>query len=162
MIRSATVFDAPAICAIYNHYIAHTVVTFEEEVLPESEMARRIEATLVSMPWLVWEEAGEVIGYAYAGRWKTRSAYRFAAESTVYLRHDATGRGIGPKLYARLIDDLREAGFHAVIGGVALPNEASQRLHEKAGFRKAAHFEQVGWKFGQWIDVGYWELVLSR
>ncbi len=160
MIRPATETDAPAICAIYNHYVLNTIITFEEEAVPEAEMAGRIREITASLPWSVLEESGEVIGYAYAGKWKSRCSYRYTVESTVYLRHDVTGRGLGSQLYAGLISDLRKIGMHSVIGGVALPNAASQRLHEKAGFRKVAHFDQVGWKFGQWIDVGYWELIL--
>lgn len=160
MIRSVSLSDAAAIGAIYNHYIANTCVSFEEVPVSEAVMAGRIKDVSSSYPWLVWEEQGEVIGYAYANKWQTRTAYRFSVESTVYLRHDCTGRGIGRKLYERLIADLREAGLHSVVGGIALPNPASQALHEKMGFKKVAHYEQVGWKFEQWIDVGYWQLLL--
>lgn len=162
MIRSASLSDAAAICAIYNHYIENTRVTFEEDALPEAEIAARIEATLPAFPWLVWEEQGAVIGYAYANRWKSRSASRFTVESTVYLKHDFVGRGIGKKLYAQLIEDLRKIGLHSVLGCIALPNRASERLHEKLGFRKVGHFEQAGWKFKQWIDVGYWQLNFAH
>lgn len=161
MLRPATTADAAAIAVIYNHYITDTIVTFEEEPLPPEEMARRIAATTgEGFPWFVWEEGGRVLGYAYASRWKTRRSYRHSAEATVYLDHTATGRGIGRKLYTAIIDALRARKMHLVIGGVALPNPASEALHNRLGFRKSAHFHEVGWKFGQWIDVGYWELVL--
>lgn len=159
MIRQASISDAPALCAIYNHYVLGTCITFEEEAVSRTEMSGRIADTISSLPWLVYEEQGEVLGYAYASRWKSRCAYRYAVESTVYVRHDAVGRGIGRKLYGQLLPGLRAAGMHSVIGGIALPNVASQHLHEKTGFKKVAHFEQVGWKFKKWIDVGYWELV---
>jgi phosphinothricin acetyltransferase len=162
MLRAATSADAVAIAGIYNHYILNTVVTFEEEVLPVDEMARRITETLADgNPWFVWEEGGRVLGYAYAGKWKSRCSYRFSVEATVYLDPTATGRGLGTKLYRALIDHYRSTRIHAIIGGVALPNDASTGLHEKLGFQKIAHFKEVGWKFDRWIDVGYWELILT-
>lgn len=161
MLRAATPADAAAIAGIYNHYILNTVVTFEEEALPVEEMARRITETLADgNPWFVWEESGRVLGYAYAGKWKSRCSYRFSVEATVYLDPTATQRGLGTKLYSALIDQYRKTRIHAIIGGVALPNDASTALHEKLGFKKIAHFKEVGWKFDQWIDVGYWELIL--
>ena len=159
MIRSATVADAPEISAIYNHYVLNSCITFEEEAVSAADMAARIRDVTESLPWLVLEDNDHVVGYAYASKWKSRCAYRYAVESTIYLRQDALGRGLGRELYQRLISDLRHAGMHSVIGGVALPNAASQRLHEALGFKKVAHFEQVGWKFDQWIDVGYWEYI---
>lgn len=162
MLRAATPADAAAIAGIYNHYILNTVVTFEEEALPVEEMARRITETLAEgNPWFVWEEGGRVLGYAYAGKWKSRCSYRFSVEATVYLDPAATGRGLGTKLYRALIDRYRNTPIHAIIGGVALPNDASTALHEKLGFQKIAHFKEVGWKFDRWIDVGYWELILG-
>jgi L-amino acid N-acyltransferase YncA len=103
---------------------------------------------------------GKVVGYAYASKWKSRSAYRYAVESTVYLDPRFTGQGIGRHLYGSLIAELRQRSLHAVIGGIALPNPASIALHERMGFVKVAHFKEIGWKFNQWIDVGYWELIL--
>lgn len=161
MIRAASETDAAVVCSIYNHYVLNTWVTFEEEAVSEREMRVRIKDASASLPWLVLEERDEVVGYAYATRWKSRSAYRYSVEGTVYLRQDVVGRGFGRQLYDRLIAEVRAAGMHLVIGGIALPNQASQRLHEKMGFKKVAHFEQVGWKLNRWIDVGYWELILS-
>lgn len=161
MLRPATTADATAIAAIYNHYIAESIVTFEEEPVSPEEMARRITLTTGDgFPWLVWVKDGRMLGYAYAGRWKTRRSYRYSAEATIYLERTATGQGIGPRLYTALIDALKAMGLHVVIGGVALPNPASVALHEKLGFQKVAHFKETGWKFGKWIDVGYWELSL--
>jgi phosphinothricin acetyltransferase len=160
MIRSATTADAEAICTIYNHYVLETTITFEEAAVTPSDMQSRIRETLPSLPWLVWEDGAEILGFAYASKWKGRCAYRHSAEVTVYLEPRCTGRGIGSKLYEELLAALRERNFHAVIGGIALPNPASISLHERLGFRKVAHFEQVGWKFGRWIDVGYWQLLL--
>ena len=161
MIRTATVQDAPTIAAIYNHYVLNTIVTFEEQAVPADEMASRIAATMeAKLPWLVLEEAGKVQGYSYASKWKSRSAYRFSVETTVYLDVDATGRGLGKSLYSALIEALRPTPMHALIGGIALPNPSSVALHEKLGFVKIGQFREVGWKLAQWIDVGYWELIL--
>jgi phosphinothricin acetyltransferase len=161
MLRPATLADAAAIAEIYNHYVLHTIITFEEEAVTAAEMAQRItEVTGAGLPWFVWEEAGRVLGYAYAGKWKSRCAYRYAVESSIYLSKDATGRGLGTKLYVALIDALRAKGIHSIIGGIALPNPASVGISEKLGFQKIGHFKEVGWKFEQWIDVGYWELIL--
>jgi len=160
MIRACRPADAAQICAIYNPYVLDTVITFEEEVVAEPEMARRISAATAVLPWLVWEHEGAVAGYAYATPWKVRSAYRFAAESTVYVSPSFVRRGIGTRLYEALIAELRARGMHCVIGGIALPNPASVALHERLGFAKVAQFLEVGLKLGRRVDVGYWELML--
>jgi L-amino acid N-acyltransferase YncA len=161
VIRTATTGDAEAIARIYNHYVASTIITFEEQAVSAEEMATRIaEIAAASLPWLVAEQDGRIVGYAYASKWKGRCAYRFSAESTVYLHPDFVGMGYGTRLYERLFAALRELGMHAVIGGVALPNAASIALHEKVGMKKVAHFSEVGFKFDRWIDVGYWQAML--
>jgi L-amino acid N-acyltransferase YncA len=157
-IRTVASSDAAAIASIYNHYVTETIVTFEEEPVSPEGMAGRIgEVRSASFPWLVAEEGGYVVGYAYGAPWRPRSGYRFSAEITVYLAREHVGRGIGSRLYGQLLPMLQDQGIHAVIGGIALPNEASVALHEKFGMRKVAHFEQVGFKFDRWIDVGYWQ-----
>ncbi len=159
-IRSATADDAQAVCDIYNHYALNTVITFDEQPLASAELRRQILESSESLPWLVFEDHGDILGYAYAGKWKSRCAYRFSVETTVYLAPQCTGRGIGSALYEALISDLRAASRHSAIAGIALPNPASIALHEELGFAKVAHFKEVGWKFDRWIDVGYWELLL--
>jgi L-amino acid N-acyltransferase YncA len=161
MIRTAMAGDAEAIARIYNHYVASTIITFEEQAVSAGEMAARMaEIAAAHLPWLVAEQDGRIVGYAYASKWKGRCAYRFSAECTVYLDPDRLGMGYGTKLYERLFAALRECGMHAVIGGVALPNPASVALHEKLGMKKVAHFGEVGFKFDRWIDVGYWQATL--
>jgi L-amino acid N-acyltransferase YncA len=161
MIRPALPADAEAIARIYNYYILKTVTTFEELVVTSQAMAKRIDDVYAAtLPWLVAESSGRIVGYAYASMWKERSAYRYSVESTVYLDPEALGVGFGSQLYENLLTNLRQQKLHTVIGGIALPNEASIRLHEKFGFRKVAHFKEVGYKFGQWVDVDYWQLVL--
>ena len=160
-IRIATAADADRIAEIYNHYVANTVVTFEEEPVTGGEMRRRLDEVFASaLPWLVAESGGRMVGYAYATKWKARSAYRFSVETTVYLAVGLGRRGLGSRLYEELFRLLKEKGVHAAIGGIALPNDASVALHEKFGMRKVAHFEEVGFKFGKWVDVGYWERIL--
>lgn len=161
MIRPASVADADAIASIYNHYVRETVVTFEEEPVSAADMAGRIaEVAATSLPWLVAEQAGSVVGYARATKWRPRSAYRYSVETTIYLAPAHLGNGIGTQLYRELLEQLKHRGLHLAIGGVALPNAASVALHEKLGFRKVAHFGEVGFKFGRWIDVAYWQLPL--
>jgi phosphinothricin acetyltransferase len=159
--RSAVPADAEAICAIYNHYVANTIITFEEEPVSTAEMAERIRETIDGgLPWLVEETAGRIVGYAYASKWKSRCAYRFAVETTIYVAADAQGQGIGTRLYEALLQRLREAKMHVAIGGVALPNDTSVRLHEKFGFKKVAEFAEVGFKFNKRINVAYWQTKL--
>ena len=162
MIRDVKKSDSAAIAAIYNHYIKNTIITFEEEEITPDEISGRIENVLSeSLPWLVAEDKGNVIGYAYATKWRIRSAYRFSVESTVYLAAASTGKGIGSMLYNALLSKLKNKGIHAVMGGIALPNPSSIALHEKFGFKKVAHFIEVGIKFEKWIDVGYWQLKFN-
>jgi L-amino acid N-acyltransferase YncA len=161
VIRPATAQDAEGIAGIYNHYIANTVITFEEQIVTPEQMAARIETVgSSSLPWMVAKRGGQLLGYAYAAPWKARSAYRFSVETTVYLDPEALGQGVGSRLYETLFADLGKRGVRAAIGGIALPNPASVALHEKLGMKKVAHFERVGFKFDQWIDVGYWQINL--
>lgn len=153
--------DVEQVCDIYNYYINHTVITFEEEPLLSSEMLVRIEAYAALYPWLVCEVDGDIVGYAYATKWKERSAYKSTAEITVYLKHGLSRKGYGKALYASLLQSLKERNCHVVLGCIALPNEASEKLHEYFGFEKVAHFTEVGRKFGKWVDVGYWQKVFD-
>lgn len=161
-IRSAHPADAAAIAAIYNYYVATTTITFEEAEVGTEDMAQRITKVISSkLPWLVLEQDGTVLGYAYASQWKERSAYRFSVESSIYLHYDACGKGFARRLYQHLIMLLRQSGAHLVIGGVAQPNEASVGLHRNMGFQPVGTFREVGRKFGRWIDVSYWQLSLE-
>jgi L-amino acid N-acyltransferase YncA len=157
MIRAATESDAQAVADIYNYYIANTVVTFEEQAISKSDILERMQKiTGSSLPWLVAEDGGVVIGYTYAGKWNVRSAYRHTVETTVYLSNSSLSKGWGTRLYQALFDNLRQNSIHIAIGGITLPNAASIALHDKFGMKKVAHFKEVGYKFGQWLDVGYW------
>lgn len=160
MIRSVYIDDADAICRIYNHYVIDTIVTFEEKPVSTEEMRGRIQEVTESLPWFVYELDGNVVGYAYSFRWKERSAYRFSVESSIYIDKGFVHKGIGKKLYEALILELRSLTLHCTVGSIALPNPVSVAFHEKMGFEKVAHFIEVGWKLNQWIDVGFWELIL--
>ena len=160
MIRAATPDDAGQIASIYNHYIEHSVITFEEEPVADAVMQARIEQGLLKYPWLLAERDERVAGYAYATQWKPRSAYRNTVETSVYISPEHPRQGLGEALYRALIDVLREKGFHSALGGIALPNEASVALHEKLGFRKVGELEEVGRKFDRWVNVGYWQRSL--
>jgi phosphinothricin acetyltransferase len=159
MIRPVALKDAAVICGIYNYYIENTVATFEEEPVPVSAMEGRINAVTAKYPWLIYEEAGAILGYAYIHAWHERSAYRFTVEDSIYLKRGKTGQGIGRALLARLLEEIPKQDIHAVMSVITVPNEASAALHEKFGFRQVGCFTGVGYKFGRRLDVGYWELI---
>lgn len=162
MIRDAVAEDAGLLAQIYNHYVAETVITFEEAPVTPEEMWSRVSAVQdCGLPWLVLQLGTEIVGYAYAAPWKARSAYRYSVESSVYLSPQSIGGGFGKELYQALFARLREGETHVVIAGIALPNPASVALHERFGFRASGVFRQVGYKFQRWVDVGYWELMLD-
>ena len=162
MLREVRIEDAEQLTTIYNYYIRTSGVTFEEEPITSSEMRSRIEKIRFkgNFPFLIFEENGVIMGYAYATTFRERVAYRFTVESTVYLAKEHFGKGIGRILYAALLDELKKGDYHSVIGVITLPNEPSVKLHESFGFKKVGHFSEVGYKFEQWMDVGFWELLL--
>lgn len=162
MIRQATVKDAEAIAAIYNYYIVNTIATFEESEITANEINTRImKVGDAGLPWLVLEEDCQIVGYAYAATWNTRSAYRHTAEVTIYLLPQMASKGLGYRLYQELFSQLRKKDIHTVIGVIALPNLVSVAIHEKFAMKKVGHFEQLGYKFGKWHDVGYWQAKLN-
>jgi phosphinothricin acetyltransferase len=158
VVRPVRAEDAAAICAIYNHHVTDTVVTFEETPVAAEEMARRIRESV--HPWLVVEDEGDVAGYASASTWKSRASYRHTVESSVYVDRGFQRRGHGRRLYEALLAELRARHVHCVVAGISLPNAASVALHERLGFAPAGVLREVGHKFDRWVDVGYWTLVL--
>jgi phosphinothricin acetyltransferase len=162
IIRLVGAGDSKRICEIYNYYVQNTCISFEEDLVSQEEMDNRIASIRATYPFYVYERDDELLGYAYANRWKERSAYRYVVEVTVYIDKDHLGRGIGRELLKALLDESRKRGFHALMAVISLPNEKSIRLHEEFGFKKAAHFTEVGYKQDKWIDVGYWELLLDQ
>lgn len=160
-IRVATADDAAAIAAIYQGFVAHTAITFETDPVSPSEMAERIRAGEDLYPWFVAEEGAELLGYAYASRFRPRNAYRFAVETTVYLHPQSVRRGIGSALYESVLATARAQGFTQAIAAISLPNRPSVALHEKLGFRQVGTYHRVGYKLGEWYDVGLWQCELG-
>lgn len=158
-IRLVKLADAGQIAEIYNFYVRNTHHTFETEPVGCEEMQNRIGEIVENYPYFVAEEIDEILAFAYAAPYKTRCAYKSSIEVSVYVKNGLKGKGVGTKLYERLFEEIKQTETHAIIAGIALPNEASVRLHEKFGFEKVAHFREVGFKFYKWIDVGYWELI---
>jgi phosphinothricin acetyltransferase len=161
VIRPARTDDAAAIAAVYAPYVTDGAVSFELDPPDAAEMARRMAAGGERHPWLVAEEDGRVLGYAYASAFRTRAAYDWAVETTVYIAGDARGRGVGRALYDELLARLTAAGFTQAVAIIALPNDASVRLHETLGFVAIGVNPAVGWKHGRWIDVGVWQRALA-
>lgn len=160
-VRPARGDDAAAIAAIYAHYVNHSAITFELTPPDAAEIWARIGHVLPHYPFLVAEQDGLVTGYAYAGKLYERAAYRWAAETTVYVAHDRHGQGIGRTLYAVLIAALAQQGFQTAIGKITLPNSASVGLHEAFGFVRCGVLSRVGYKQGGWHDVGIYQLELG-
>ncbi len=161
VIRGVNPQDFDAVAALTNHFILHTSIHFGTEAVTAAELHESWEKTRATYPFLVAEVDGRFAGYAKAGVWRERAAYRWTPEAGIYIEEWTRGRGVGTMLYRALLDDLRARGFESVIGGITLPNEASVRLHERCGFVKVGHVLRAGYKFGAWHDVGFWQAVLG-
>jgi L-amino acid N-acyltransferase YncA len=160
-IRPANAADFAPIAAINNHYIRTTAVHFGYAEVTATELAQLWRDHQDVYPWLVAVDGDEVLGYAKAGMFRSRTAYRWITETGVYLAPQHCGRGLGLPLYAQLLQLLQLQGFHAAIGVIALPNDRSVRLHERLGFRNQGVLPQAGWKFERWHDVGLWQALLQ-
>lgn len=157
-----SVSDVAQIADIYNHYIRTSHATFELEPLDAADMGRRIAQVQGQRhPFLVVKHNSKIVGYAYSHPYRPRAAYDRTAEISVYTKTGSERRGVATALYDRLIPTIFEAGFHTILAGIALPNDASVRLHEKFGFKKVGHLSEVGRKFDRWIDVGFWQLTIN-
>lgn len=161
IIRLATESDVTGMLEIYAPFCADSPVTFETEAPTEVEMRRRLAVTLARFPWLVAEEAGQIVGYAYAGPHHERAAYQWSVTTAVYVRSGQLRGGIGRSLYTSLFRMLTAQGFFSAFAIIALPNPASVGLHERLGFKQVGHFPGAGYKGGRWIDVGWWQLELQ-
>ena len=161
-IRPATVDDAAAIAQIYAPYVTDTAISFEKETVSAAQIAERMQSFDGLYPWLVAAEAGDsVIGYAYGTQFRTRPAYRFAVETSIYLEPSAQGRGLGTQLYRTLLDALAAQGFTQAIAGITLPNDASVRVHDRVGFKLVGVYKDIGYKLGRWHDVGRYQCPLT-
>lgn len=162
MVRLATVADAEEILAIYGPVVRDTAISFEWDVPPVTEIAARIRKTLDDgYPWLVYEEDGAVAGYAYGSRFRNRTAYDWTVEVSVYVRAECRGRGVGRRLYERLLGVLEELGFRTAIGVATAPNPGSEALHAALGFSQVGRLPKVGHKAGAWHDVVCWSKSLE-
>jgi phosphinothricin acetyltransferase len=161
-VRDATERDDEACAAIYAPYVTDTAITFEYEPPSADEMTRRIAAARHAHAWLVLEEDGRVVGYAYAGPFKERAAYRWSCEVSVYLEVGRRRGGSGRLLYEALFARLTERGFRTLVAVMTLPNDASEGLHRALGFEPVGTFRRVGWKHGQWRDVAWAQRSIGR
>lgn len=159
-IRLATLADAPAITAIYRPYVEDTLVSFELEAPDAAAMAGRMAKVLGRLPWLVYEQGGRVVGYAYAGKHHERAAYQWSVDTSAYLHQAWHRRGIGRALYSELFGLLVQQGYYTAYAGISLPNAASVGLHESFGFEPVGVYRNAGFKFGGWHDVGWWQKPL--
>jgi L-amino acid N-acyltransferase YncA len=153
--------DAGACATIYAPYVAGAATSFEESPPDADDFAERIERVSQTHPWLVAERGGVVVGFAYAAPHRARPAYRWTAETSVYVAEGHQGEGVGRELYATLIDLLRRQGLHSALAGITLPNAASTGLHGSLGFEQVGVYRRVGFKAGAWRDVGWWQLALT-
>lgn len=160
-VRPASPEDAGWIADIYAPIVRDTVISFEMEPPGAAEMRRRIRDTLEIYPWLAAERDGRPLGYAYASAHRTRAAYRWSCDVSVYVSPHAQRERVGTALYARLLEILTGQGFRNAFAGIALPNAASIALHERMGFAHLGTYRGVGYKLGAWHDVGWWQKQLS-
>ena len=161
-LRLATAADAAAVRAIYAPFVRDAWVSFEAEVPSEAEVARRIAASAPAHPWLVATDADAVVGYAYASPHRSRAAYQWSADVSVYVAEGHRQRGVARALYGALFDVLRLQGMANAYAGIALPNAASVGAHEALGFEPVGVYRAVGYKLGAWRDVGWWSLRLGE
>lgn len=160
-VRDATPDDAAACAAIYAPYVADTTVSFEEEPPSPEEMARRIARAQEQHAWLVAEDDDGVLGYAYAGTFRSRAAYRHTCEVSVYVAAGRRGGGAGRQLYSALLDRMAGLGMRLAVGGATMPNDASERLHRALGFEVVGTFRDVGFKQDRWCDVRWFQKRLD-
>ena len=159
--RAAVASDFDPIAELTNHFIAETAIHFGYEPVTGEALRAGWQGHRARYPTLVAELDGGFAGFCKAGPWRERAAYAWTVETGVYVRPALHRRGVGRALYAPLLDGLRAQGFQTVVAGIALPNDASVRLHEALGFAKVAHVARAGWKFGAWHDVGFWQRDLA-
>lgn len=161
MLRAASEADVPAMLDIYAPYVRNTTVTFEYDVPAQAEFLRRFREITAQFPWLVWEENGEIFGYAYASAPFTRDAYRWCAEDSVYLRPEAQGQGIGQALCGAVEEILTRQGYRRIYAIITSENRKSISFHQKIGYHFLAEFPDCGFKFGRWLGVTWLEKTLN-
>jgi len=160
VIRPFQIEDTQQLLEIYNYYVLNSAATFDIETLSFETFLEKVSRINNDFPFIVFEENNNILGYAYGSRFRPKPAYNKTVESTVYVKHDEHGKQIGTLLYKALIVLLKQENYHLVLGVLTIPNEVSVKLHEKLGFKQVANLKQVGFKFGQWQNVGFWQLNL--
>lgn len=160
--RLITAEDIAAVREIYRPYIEETSISFEYEVPTLEEFAQRVETVTKQYPWLVYEEDGKVIGYAYGMTHRTRTAYQWSVEVAIYVAKDYRGNGVGKQLYKKLFELLKQQGYKTVFAGMTMPNEKSEALHLSCGFEEIGVFKNIGYKFGQWHSVKWFQKQLGE
>ncbi len=160
-VRDASADDAEACAAIYAPYVTDTAISFETEPPKPAEMAERIAAAVRTHAWIVLEDAGRVVGYAYGGPYKSREAYRWSCEVSVYVERGRRRTGSGRVLYDALLARLAERGFRTAVAGMTLPNDASEGLHRAMGFEPIGVYRRIGWKHGAWHDVAWTQRTIA-
>lgn len=160
MIRPYDHQDAEALCAIYNSYVEEGIYTLDLKPMTLKGFQAKCKSISQKFPFLVYEDKGQLLAYAYGNEWKIKKGYRYTLESTIYVSPHAIGKGIGTQLYRALLKSIKKKGFKNVVACLTLPNAASVALHENMGFIKVAHFQNIAEKFDKQVDVGYWQLLL--
>ena len=160
MIRPFKIEDVQQLLEIYNYYVLNSTATFDVELLTFEAFSDKVTRINKEYPFIVYVEGDTILGYAYGSKFRPKPAYNKTVESTVYVKHNEFGKQIGTKLYKELLIQLKNENYHLVLGVLTLPNEASVKLHKKFGFKQVADLKQVGFKFGTWQDVGFWQLNL--
>ncbi|NJK65217.1 MAG: N-acetyltransferase [Oscillatoriales cyanobacterium RU_3_3] len=161
IIRLANKQDASQMLAIYAPIVRETAISFEFEPPSETEFEKRINSYQQQIPWLVCEINDEIVGYAYGSPYRTRAAFQWYVESSVYIGVNHRRKGIATALYTALFKLLQLQGFYNVLATIVLPNQPSVALHEAFGFAFVGVFHKVGYKFGEWHDEGHWQLSLQ-
>ena len=161
-IRLANIADAKQILAVYAPFVTDSIISFEYEVPTLDDFENRLQTVAAEYPWLVVESGNEIVGYAYGGKHRGRTAYNWSVESTIYLAESVHGKGLARVIYISLLDCLRHLGYANAYAGITLPNPKSQKFHASMGFQPIGTFKNIGYKFGKWHDTHWMQKDLIK